>query len=110
MYLLMVLRRSKLTDEVVRGPETGRAGTVDQALLGDLKEAERASRVRRRVAADLGQVVGDRAVVALWPGVPLQLQGVASLDRDGGRGGLGRLVAGDVRGAEGVGLDEAVVL
>jgi hypothetical protein len=62
------------------------------------------------VAADLGQVVDDGAVVALWPGVPLQLQGVASLDRDGGRSRLGRLVAGDVASTKAVGLDEAVVL
>ena len=62
------------------------------------------------MVVDLGQVVDDRAVVALWPGVPLKLQGVASLDRDGGGCGLGRLVAGDVRGAEGVGLDETVIL
>ena len=62
------------------------------------------------MVVDLGQIVDDRAVVALWPGVPLKLQGVASLDRDGGGSGLGRLVASDVRCAEGVGLNEAVIL
>ena len=62
------------------------------------------------MAVDLGQVVDDRAVVALRPGVPLQLEGVACLDRNGSRSGLGRLVASNVAGAEGVRLDETVVL
>lgn len=46
-------------------------------------------------------------MVALGPGVPLQLQGVAGLDGDGGASRFGRLVAGDVAGAELAWLNEA---
>ena len=69
-----------LTDEGVGGPSARRAGTADEASLSDLEEAERPRRVRSTVAADLCKVVDDRTVVAVGPGVPLQLQSVTSLD------------------------------
>lgn len=58
------------------------------------------------MAVDLREVVDDGAVVALWPGVPLELQSVASLDRDGVGSRLCGLVASDVRGAEVCRLNE----
>jgi hypothetical protein len=106
--LFIVSLQTELTNEVVRCPVARRVGTVVQALLGDLEEAEGARGSRRRVAADFGKVVNDRTVVALGPGVPLQLHGITSLDRDRGRSGLGRLVARDVAGAHVVGLDETL--
>lgn len=91
---------SKLTDEVVRGPGAGRAGTADESRLLDFEEAQGARAGRGRVAVDLCKVVDDRAVVALWPGVPLELQSVSSVDRNGVRSRLGGLMASDVRSAE----------
>lgn len=95
--------------EVVRGPSARRAGTADETALGDLEEAEGSSG-RGGEAVDLGQVVDDRTVVRLRPGVPGQLDAVAGLDGNGGGAGLCALVASDVRGAVAVGRDEAVVL
>ena len=89
-----------LTDEGVGSPGAGRAGAVDKTNLGDLEEAERAGCVRGTVAANLCKVVDDGTVVALGPGVPLQLHSVASVDRNGDRCGLRRLVTGDVTRAE----------
>ena len=67
-------------DEGVGGPSARRAGTADEARLSDLEEAERSRCVRSTVAADLRKVVNDGAVVAVGPGVPRQLESVASLD------------------------------
>ena len=66
-------------DEVVRGPVLGSA--VVQARLVDLEEREVARCDRRAVVAGtLGQVVQNRTVVRLGPGVPLQLNGTTSGD------------------------------
>lgn len=59
------------------------------------------------MTADLCKVVDDRTVVAVGPGVPLQLHGVTSLDRNGDRGGLRALVARNVAGAKIRWFDEA---
>lgn len=72
----------------------------------DLEEVEGPGG-RGAVAVDLGEVVDDRAVVGLGPGVPLQLEGVARLDGDGSAAWLRALVAGNVRSAKLGGLDEA---
>ena len=95
-----------LTDKGVGGPSAWWAGAADETALSDLEEAERSRRVRSTVAADLCKVVDDRTVVAVGPGVPLQLQGVTSLDRNGVRCRFGTLVAGNVRCSEVVRLNE----
>lgn len=59
------------------------------------------------MAVDLRKVVNHRAVVAVGPSVPCELQGVASLDGNGVRGRLCGLVASNVRGAKVGRLDEA---
>ena len=97
-------------DELVGGPLARRAVAVNKALLRNLEEVQVAGLGRRAAAGALGEIVDDRAMVALRPGVPLQGDGRAGCDGDLGRAGGRALVAGDVRRAEGVGRDEAVVL
>jgi hypothetical protein len=55
------------TDDVVGSPSSRRAGIIDETTLSDLEEAQRCSGGRRAVAADLGKVVDDRAVVTVRP-------------------------------------------
>lgn len=55
-------------------------------------------------------VVDDGALVAVGPGVPEDLQGIAGLGLDVGLTRRGALMTGDVRGAEAVRFHEAVVL
>ena len=95
-----------LTDKGVGGPGAWWAGAADQAALSDLEEAERPRGVRSTVAANLCKVVDDRAVVAVGPGVPLQLQGVTSLDGNGVGRRFRRFVARDIRCTKIVGLDK----
>lgn len=95
-----------LTDEGVGGPGAWWAGAADEAALSDLEEAERPRGVRSTVAADLCKVVDDRAVVAIGPGVPLQLQGVTSLDGYGVGRRFRGFVACDVRCTKVVRLDK----
>ena len=76
-------------DELVRGPLVG--GGVDDADLGQLEEAQALLVGVGAVAGALGQVVDDRAVVGLGPGVPLEGHGAASSDGDGGLAGGGFL-------------------
>lgn len=97
--------RVTVGDQGVRGILAGHNGAVDQTGLLDLEEVEGPGG-RGAVAVDLGEVVDDRAVVGLGPGVPLQLEGVARLDGDGSAAWLRALVAGNVRSAKLGGLDE----
>lgn len=94
--------------QLVRRPGL-RAGR--QALLRDLEEAKVGGLGRGAAAGALGQGVDDGALVAVArPGVPGNGNGRAGGDGDLGGAGGGGLVAGDVRGAEGVRRDEADVL
>lgn len=55
-------------------------------------------------------VVDDWALVAVWPSVPCKLNGVSGVDVGVETSGCGTLVAVHVRCANGVRLDETVVL
>lgn len=116
--------REAVGDEVVGGPVTG-VGARVQASSGDLGELK-SRRVRGGKVGDGGEVVNDRAMVRVGPGVPLSL-GQSSFDIEalgftnlegygrpssdsGSVGGRNTgLVASNVRGAKRVGLDEAIV-
>lgn len=96
-------------NEVVRGPVTGVAAGV-QASLGDLGPLEGGLVDGSEVARDSSDVVNDGAVVRLGPGVPLESDRATSSNAGSVGGGSSTLVADDVGGASGVGLNEAVVL
>jgi hypothetical protein len=67
-------------NQVVGSPVLG-SGIID-ALLVDLEEGKVTSRGGSAVVAGaLGQVVEDRTVVRLRPGVPLKLDGATGSDR-----------------------------
>jgi len=69
-------------DELVGAPLVG--GGVDDTDLSELEEAQALLVGVGAVARALGQVVDDRAVVGLGPGVPLESHGAAGSDRDRG--------------------------
>ena len=96
-------------DQVVRGPVARGAGAVDQPGLADLEEVERRLVDGRAVAVAVGQVVDHGPVVALGPGVPLQLDGAARGDFGVDGAVVAVAVADDVGRAEGVGGHEAEV-
>lgn len=70
------------TDELVRGPLVG--GSIEDTSAIELEELEALLLSSAAVAIALGQVVQDRAVVRLGPGVPAEGDVAASLDRDRG--------------------------
>lgn len=96
-------------NEVVGSPVTGVVTGV-QASLSNLGELERSLVDGSEVARHGSNVVDDGAVVGNWPGVPLKGDGATSSDSGGVGGRSTLLVADDVGSANGVGLDEAVVL
>jgi hypothetical protein len=96
-------------DELIGSPAAGVAAR-DKALLGDLGPSEASLVDAGEVAADGGEVLSDGTVVRFGPGVPLQGDNITSSDSDGVADGASALVADDIGSAEGVGLDEAVVL
>lgn len=76
-------------DELVGGPLVG--GGVEDTRLVELEEAQGGLVGLGAVALALREVVEDRAVVALGPGVPLEVKAAASGDLDGGLTGGGLL-------------------
>jgi hypothetical protein len=96
-------------NELVRGISTGVTG-LDKTSLVDLEELEgllvdglTTGRTTR------GQHVNDRSLVALGPGVPLDVDLLTSLDLGVALGVLSIAVADDVARAEGIRGDETVV-
>jgi hypothetical protein len=87
-----VVRRN----ELVAGPGAWWRSVVDQTTLVDLEELERGLVHICTVAVARGEVVEDRAVMAIWPWRPLQLDGVTSGDFCCQSARFGTLVADDV--------------
>ena len=80
-----------------------------EASLVNLDELEAGRVGSGAITVALGNVGEDGADVGLGPGVPVPLELASGGDLGGRLGGLGVLVAGNVRGAVGIGGDEAVV-
>jgi len=96
-------------NQLVRGISTGVTG-LDKTSLVDLEELEGLlvdGLATGRTAR--GQHVNDGALVALWPGIPLDIDLITSLDLSVTLGVLSIAVADDVAGAEGIRGDETVV-
>lgn len=102
--------RLSVLDQVIGCPRAWGSGAVNQTGLLDLEEVERARSGGGAAFGALGQVVHDWAVMAVWPGVPGDLYRGSCSDCDLSSACRGGLVAGDVVGAEQVGIDEAIVL
>ena len=85
-----------VADQIVGGPLSGRAAAIDEALGVDLEELERGRVDGRALAVAGGKVRDDRAVVALRPFGPLELDVGAGLDVGSQGTGLAILVADDV--------------
>lgn len=99
-------------EELVVRPEAGASpagAELDLALLLDLEPLEGVLVGVGAVAAAVGEVVDDGAVVALGPCVPLQLNIGASSDGGALLGTGGAEVAADIIALELVGRDEAQV-
>lgn len=65
-----------VADELVSDPVSG----GDNGGLGDFVPAERARAEVGAIAVARGNVVDDRALVAVWPCVPCELNQVSSID------------------------------
>ena len=96
-------------DQLIVAPDAGRVGLVDQADGVDLEELQRRLVNRLAGSVAVGQVAQDWAMVAAWPGRPLEEDFVAG-SHDGVRVGVLRgLVADYVGGVILVRSDEPVV-
>ena len=96
-------------DKVVGGPCSSAAWS-DQTSLRDLAPAKSAGSEGGAVTVARSDVVDDGALVAVGPGVPVEGQLGASCDVGVEPGGGRALVAVDVVGAQGSGLDEPKIL
>ena len=95
-------------NHLVRAPHAGDGFLLDDSDAVDLEELQRGLVDGLAAAVAAREVVDHGAVVALWPGGPLQADLVAGCD-DGVAARVGRVqVADDVVCGEGVGRDEAV--
>ena len=96
-------------NELVSCPLAGGVAAVDQTGLGDLEELEGGLVGLGAVAIAVGHVGDDRAVVALGPLGPLQLDLTTGLDLSGDRTRGGFLVANNVGAIVAAAVDEAEV-
>lgn len=96
-------------NELVGCPLAGDVAVVDQTSLGDLEELEGGLVDLGAVAITVGHVSDDRAVVALGPLGPLQLNLTTGLNLGGDRTRGGLLVANNVRASVAAAVDEAEV-
>lgn len=80
-----------VADELVGSP-----AAAGQTLLGDLEELEVGLGGAGAVSGALGEIVDERTLVRLGPGVPLDGDRLSGGDRDAGLSGSGGLVADDV--------------
>jgi hypothetical protein len=96
-------------NEIVRCPFTRDVAAIDQTSLIDLEELEGGLVDLGAVTLAVGHVGDDRAVVALGPLSPLQLDGTTGLDLCGDRTGAGLLVTDNVGARVAGGVDEAKV-
>jgi len=102
--------RIVLGDKLIGSPLAGSLGAVNQTGLGNLEELELGLVDRLAAgAAAASEVVDDRAVVRLGPGVPLDVDRVTGLDDRVTLGVRGRFVADDIGVRVVLGAHEAVV-
>lgn len=97
------------SNELVTCPCTGDVSVVDQTGLGDLEKLEGCLVDHGAVAIAVSHVGNDRAVVALGPVSPLQLDRATGLDLGGDRTRSGFLVANNVGASVARAVDVAEV-
>lgn len=78
-----------ILDQLVCGPDTRSIAPINQTLLGDLEEVELRLVDTCAIAVAGGEVVDYGSLVGFGPWCPLELDGAAGVDGDGGAEGVG---------------------
>ena len=104
-------RRTTLTTvDVVRAPLAWRNAAILQTNGVELEEVEVGLGDLSAITIAASHVVDDRAVMAIWPGVPDEVDGAASGHWDVGGTWSGLLVADDIARTVSIWGDKTIVL